>query len=326
MKRVLCAVASALVVMLSSCVHREFEYESIDTTYLNVVFDWSEEPSADVASMSLYLYPDNGGKPIRFDFGTRDGGLVRLSPGIYHAICINNDRLEVDFRGGESHSTFEVTTAPAPSLSLGSSLAVRSRDLPKAPGTEAQELISQPPLLWSASLTGFQVEVAPPAKQRTGYQELRMYPSRIVDTYIVTVKHIKNARHLKSLSATISDMADGYFPAHGKPNDTSALLPLALAHNTDNADAVGTFLTFGHCPADQRGHILMLYAVLSDDSKYYFKYDVGEQAHSQPDENGIYHIVVDNIDLPEPTGGGGASGGLSPTVGEWQEIHIGIKI
>lgn len=310
--------------LLSSCVHRDFEYESSHVTYIDVVFDWLNEPDANPGAMSLYLFPKKGGLPFRFEFSGRDGGTIRLEPGIYDAICINSDHREVVYRG-ESHSSFEITTGEAPALSFGSTMSVLSHDVPRAEGTADQTMSRQPPLLWSASVPAVSVDVRAPAKNRQGNQELRMFPVRIVDTYEVTVKKINNIMHLSSLGATISGVSGGVFAATRLPNDNAVTVPLTLNHNSVEATACGEFLTFGHCPAAQRPHKLMIYAILTDESKYYFEFDVSEQAHMPPDEHNVHHIIVELLDLPDGIGGGG-SGGLEPTVDGWTSVGIGIDM
>lgn len=314
------------LLILCGCNHREFEYESSQTAYLDVVFDWVNDPTANPGSMSLYLFPDEGGIPYRYDFGGRDGGTIRLRPGIYHAVCINSDERDISFRGEESHTTFEIYMSEATTMAFGNTYSVRSLDLPRAEGLEEQPLVQTPPLLWSTFEGNFKVEVQS-SLARTENPKLIMQPKRIVDTYVVTVKNIKNIQYLRALSASLSDMADGYLAGVMTHNNNAVTLPLELSHNTRSATAEGQFYTFGHCSEPtQRTHKLMLYAIMSDGKKYYFEHDVTVQAHNPPDENNIYHIVIDGLDLPEPTGGGDSGGGFNPEVNDWNTIHINLPM
>lgn len=324
MRTIHAAVAIIISIVLSSCVHRTFEWESV--VYVDVVFDWQNDPEAQPVSMMLYMFPAEGGEPLRYEFAGRDGGTIRLDPGIYDAICVNSDTRNVYYRGDRSHSTFEVTTTEARTLTFGSALSVLSYDLPRAPGAEDQSLATQPPLLWSASETAFKVNITHGTKSRGEKQELRMYPARIVDTYEVKVKNIRNVEHLSALSATIINMSDGYLAGQTIHNDGAVTIPLELYHDPEAATAQGRFLTFGHCPASEREHKLMVYAILKDGSKYYYEFDVSRQAHNPPDDNNIHHIVVECLELPEPIGGGDTGGGFDPTVDEWKNVDIGIEM
>lgn len=315
---------TALLLCFVSCVHREFDYDR-GRSYLDVVFDWINEPGAQPGSMSLYLYRTEDSGPQRFDFEGRDGGTICILPGLYDAICLNNDIREIAFRGGDSHGTFEVTTPEVRSLQFGTAMEVRSMELPRAEGTETQPIVSQPPVIWAASGTGHRVHVTPEGV-RSGNQELRMFPERIVDTYMVTVRNIRNVGALSAMSATVSDMADGYAVGGGHPCAAPVTLPVDLDIRASEEQAEGYFLTFGHCPETDRTHYMMLYAILKDDTKYYYKFDVTGQVHSQPDSKGIYHIIIDGIDIPDPGGDEPGVGGLDPTVTEWDAENISLKL
>lgn len=316
-----------VVAALTSCVHRNFEYDSGRAGYVEVIFDWRNAPQAQPASMSLYLFPHDGDTPLRYEFEGRDGGIIRVAPGGYDAICINSDRRDVLYSGADHFDSFEVTTPELTAVTFGPSLSYRSYDLP---GNGDQVMMMQPPMLWSSSETAFNVTVNSTLhnddrgkKPEIEHQVLLMYPKPIVDTYIVTVRNVRNIQYLRAMSGTISNMSEGYLAGEQRRTDTSVLLSFDLPHDKDKATAQGTFLTFGHCPAARRGHKLTLYAILTDGSKYYYEFDVSDQAHNPPDENGIYHIVVEFIDLPQPSGDGG---GMAPDVNEWNSADIYIHL
>ena len=315
--------------ILCGCIHREFEYaqEDMETAYVDVVFDWANEPTANPETMSLYLFPTDGGTPLRHEFVGSDGGTIRVNTGSYHAICINSDRRDVLYRNQDAHHTFEITTSELASLSLSPAMKVTPLDVPRAPGSEDQPMMNQPPLLWASSEKDFVFEsfAAVRGRGRGGNPELRMYPVRIVDTYVIKVKKITNVESLQSLSATISGMSDGYLPSTQSSNDNSAILSVEMTHDADEATARGTFLTFGHCPSGQKTHRLMLYAILNDGSKYYFEFDVSEQAHKDASDDNIHYIEVECIDIPEPAGDDAGSG-LSPSVNVWNTIDITIEM
>lgn len=314
------------ITALTGCVHRDFEFDSGATAHLDVVFDWSNEPHAQPATMSLYLFPRDGREPQRFEFIGRDGGRIRVAPGDYDAICINSDARGVYYRGMAAHSTFEVTTSEATVLTFGAAFSFKSFDLPRASGAEDQPIASLPPLLWAASSREVTVTPAGDGEGAPGNRELRMFPARIVDTYAVTVRHINNVKHLRALSATISGMSDGHVAAEGIPNHNRATLPVDLTHDPVGATAQGEFLTFGHCPGERAPHKLMLYAILTDNSKYYFEFDVGDQAHEPPDADNVHHITIDLLDLPEPSAGDSQTGGMNPVVDQWQSVDIDIDM
>lgn len=313
-----------IAVSLCSCVHRKFDYEGQTAAYVEVVFDWKNDPGADPKSMILYMYPHDGGHPERFDFSGRDGGRIRIAPGLYDAVCINSDVRNVIYNGETSGNTLEITTSETSYLTFQPSLSVNAADLPMAPGTETQKWFVSPPVMWSGveNSVNVTVDARSGRKADVEYQVITLYPKRIVDTYVVTVKNIRNIGYLYSLSATISDMAPGYFAGLAIRSEIPAIIPLELSPDKDAANAEGRFLTFGHCPDKRREHKLMLHALLTDNKSYHCEFDVSDQAHNPPDEQGIYHIVVELLDLPDPSQGGN----MAPSVGDWKEDDIYIPL
>ena len=97
-------------------------------------------------------------------------------------------------------------------------------------------------------------------------------------------------------------------------------IPFDAAVSADKTLVTGSLLAFGHCAATQNAHQLTIYAVLADESKWYYTYDVTDQIHSAPDQRNV-HIVLDGLPLPKPIVNGG---GFQPSVDEWQLslIHI----
>lgn len=323
MRLSLLTIQIALLLLFSGCIHKGFDYGRFG--YVEVVFDWRLAPDANPESMTLYMFPENGGEPQRFDFSGRDGGIIQILPGVYDAICINSDKRDVLYENDDLFDAFEVTTPRISAVSLGKSFSCRASELP---GTEGSVIMMQPPMLWSSSETGFKVKVVSGYTPMDGqgeitvdHQVLTMYPKPIVDIYEVTVKNVRNISFLKNLSGTISNMSDGYLAGPQIDTDTSVILDFGLNHDVKNANAQGRFLTFGHCPDERKKHRLILYAILTDGSKYYYEFDVSDQAHNPPDENGIYHIVVEFLDIQEPTGSG-----MAPDINEWKSVDIYVPL
>lgn len=319
------AAILAAALLCSACVHRNFEYDDGRYAYVELVFDWQHDPGADPKSMVVFMYPRGGGSPARFDFSGRDGGVIQIARGEYDAICINTDRRGVAHEDPDAFSTFRVTTGKLENIPLGSNMYARASDVPKAEGTKDQPVFDTPPVMWSSSEMGFNVTVASGGRSKTTqveHQVLVMYPKPIVDTYMVTVKNIKNVENIGSLSGTLSDLSSGYLGGPQADTDDAVILPFGLETHVDRKLADGTFLTFGHCPGERRSHKLVLYAVLTDESKYYWEFDVSDQAHNPPDENGVHHIIVEFLDIPEL----GGEGNMGASVGNWSSVDVFFRL
>lgn len=73
MKKLFIYLFAALAV--ASCEHKDLCYDHSHTIDVEVVFDWRNASEAAPESMSLYLFPTNGGEALRYEF--TDCGAVR---------------------------------------------------------------------------------------------------------------------------------------------------------------------------------------------------------------------------------------------------------
>lgn len=320
MKNTLYKHLSAAVVLLAAtaCEHKELCLDHAHTADVQVIFDWKNAPSASPESMSLYLFPANGGEVLRYEFTDPDGGTVRVPVGSYAAICLNSDTENVSYDGTERKTTFEVTTRTADLLSGLSLLGVRTDGAPRAPGTEDERIALAPDMLWSDEAEGIVLV------QTSATQTIRLYPQQSVSTYTVEIRNALNLKYVSGLSGSLSSLAGGLLPGVGCDVvcEECVTIPFEAAVSDDKTVVTGGLLTFGHCPSGRNTHTLTVYAVLADDSKWYYTYDVTDQIHSAPDQRNV-HIVLDGLPLPKPIVNGG---GFQPTVDEWQSVDIDIEM
>ena len=93
------------------------------------------------------------------------------------------------------------------------------------------------------------------------------------------------------------------------------------------------FHIFGHCPRHAEGihnkHMLTIYAVLADNSKWYYTMDVTETIHNakaEEEEEKTERITIyidEGLPIPKPIVNGS---GFQPTIDGWQgeEIEVGM--
>lgn len=89
MKKLFIYLFAALAV--ASCEHKDLCYDHSHTIDVEVVFDWRNASEAAPESMSLYLFPTNGGEALRYEFTDCGGGTIRVPVGNYGALCLNSD-------------------------------------------------------------------------------------------------------------------------------------------------------------------------------------------------------------------------------------------
>lgn len=289
----------------AACEHKELCYDHRHDVELEVVFDWQNDPDADPATMDLYLIPENGGSASRYQFPNRNGGRITVPLGRYHAFGINSDSETNVLRGKESWNTFEVYTVDA---SLLSALGVRAEEPPRAEGTEDERVAYTPDRLWTAD----RQTLAMTDPERS--YKITLYPDNRLCNYTVTIRNAENLKHIRGLSGSLSSLAGGLMVADASLTEERVTMSFG-AQSDGESTVTAAFHTLGHCPTLPNPHKLVIYAVLADNSKWYYTYDVTDQIHNAPDPRNVA-IVLDGLPLPKPIVNGG---GFQPDVNDWED-------
>ena len=118
----------------------------------------------------------------------------------------------------------------------------------------------------------------------------------------VRLEGVENLEYVIGMSAAISGMNSAVSLSRLEPMDGLCTVPMEL-EATGATSIGGRVLTFGHCHGSQQKqqHVLTIYTMLVDGSKYYFNYDVSGKMHEiepeKPDDpevpEGPAHIVID---------------------------------
>ena len=282
----------SLGLLLTSCEYKDLCYDHTHLVDVRVQFDWSLEPEAQPAGMTVLFF--NMDKPSlvtrRFDFPGRDGGAVQLQPGNYRAAAFNNDTETLYFRGMEAISTMEAYTRPS-SIEEGTQLT--RTGMPRAASTESQNVIADPELLWTAVGEPFKLDMTASrtyddvkgGKIDTKYYVVTLKPSRRVCDVTVIIRNVENMKYTSGkFGGALSSLAQSVYMGQGLPSGelaTQAFPIRTINDNTLQAD----FLSFSHCPDRNDGvtntHLLTVYGILADGSKWYYTIDVSKQMHEQ---------------------------------------------
>lgn len=318
MKKMLYITALTSLFVATSCEQKELCMDHSHIVSVQLDFDWAKAPDASPATMSLYLFPREGGKPLRYDVVGREGGTIRVPAGEYDAICLNSDTENILYRNTERQETFEVYTATTEAYPDNNLLKMRSGD--------DERVALAPDRLWcdhaeSLDLTS---DVVAPA--------ITLHPKEANYTFSVEIKDVENLNTARGLSATLSGMAAGYLPGKDEVTVERVTMPFEITVS-DEHTLTGSLLTFwadprsegeegegGTAPAPQpETNILTIYADVNEDTPWQYTYDVSEQvaaSQEQPEQP----IVVEELPLPEPVGGGGeGGGGFQLSVDDWGE-------
>lgn len=309
-------VAIGALALATSCKHKELCYDHSHTVDVEVVFDWRDAPDAAPESMSVYLFPTDGGEALRYELTNRKGGSIRVPVGTYDALCLNSDTKSVSYRNADRFETFEVTTPTTTLLANLSSIGVRSEGVPRAEGSETERIALSPDRLWGDHSRGIVL------RQVAEKQTITFYPADQVCRYTVEIRNAENLKYVLGVSGSLSSLAGGLYAGKSQLTEECVTIPFEVLVSEDQTALSAELLTFGHCPSTQNEHQLIIYAVLSDESRWYYTYNVTEQIHAAEDQRNV-HILLDGLPLPEPIVNGG---GFQPSVDEWHSVGVDIEM
>lgn len=327
--KMFCAIC-LLCVLSASCEYKDLCYDHNHWANVRIVFDWQHAPEAITkattettgAGMTVLFYDDETAtshEPVRYDLPGREGGNVRLLPGTYQALSYNYDTETILYRGMELENTLEAYTRLS---SIGEGTMMSRTDMPRANNTEQEPVILEPDPLWAATSETFMVNIGDETRTVT------MQPQTRVCEITITIHNVPNLQYSSQFGGALSGLAPSVWMASGQIGEgtaTQAFSASAIDQNTLEMH----FRTFGHCPRRGEGitnpHILTIYAILADGSKWYYTYDVSQQMHNpkqNPDDHHVY-IELDDLPVPKPIVNGS---GFQPTIDGWQGVEIEVDM
>lgn len=325
------SLASCLLLLCSalflSCEYKELCYDHNHWATVKVTFDWEFAPealtradNAPAASLGMtvlfYNMETPGAEPIRYDYGP-EGGTARLDPGTWRAVCYNYNTETILYRGMDYWDRLEAFTRYS-SIEEGTGLT-RS-GMPRARGTENEPVILEPDPLWGCASEPFELE----ANDRD--VELVLKPAHRFITITVNILNVPNLKYTGQFSGAMSGLAPSRWIASGGVGD--GLVTEAFTGKvTGESSLQMVFRIFGHCPQLEEGeentHLFTCYAILADESKWYYTVDVTNLIHkaTHGDADEDITIEIDGLPVPKPIVNGS---GFQPTVDSWQGVEIDV--
>lgn len=320
---------------LTSCKYKDLCYQHPHYVDVNVQFDWKNDPEAQPEGMTVIFYnvDDPTAEPVRYDLPGRDGGSVRLMTGRYRAVAYNYGTETILYRNTEAIATYEAYTRES---SIGEGTHMPYGELPRGEGKDSEVVILEPDMLWGATHPGFEIEMQDPVTydyvkegekattQKT--YSIKMEPSKRVCNVTVNVHNVENMKYTSNFAGALSSLAPSVFMESAAFGEGSVSQAYTF-NKLDDTTLQAKFRIFGHCPRLEEKisttHYLTIYAVLSDDTKWYYNVDVTDQMHDKVKNPDKYNIVIDVYDLPIPKPITNGSG-LQPTVDDWSNIDINL--
>ncbi len=329
---------SAVVLLFSSCVHKELCLHHVHETRIRLVFDWSCAPDASPAGMCVYFYPVEGGSPYRFDFKGTEGGEISIPKGEYRMLTYNNDTEEIMFANTDDIDSHLAYTREGDLLEPVYGNGYKGSKVPRAMDASDERVVITPDLLWGCTIDYVMVEesmvtysyvpldsdnesVTVESKEMV----IIVYPHELLCNYTYEVRNVKYLKHVTQVCGALSGMSGMMVLADEQPGRECVTLPFAGV--SDRVSKItGGFYTFGHHENNADAHRMTFYVWMDDGRKFVFgsegeeKFNVTRQIHEAPDRKRV-HIVIDGLDLPKPIENGD---GYKPSVDDWGEIHEDI--
>ena len=304
---------------LVSCDYKELCYDHSHWAHVQVAFDWVHHPEAQPKGMTVLFYNEEepAATPMRYDLPGREGGLVKLVSGLYRALAYNYDTETILYRNMDEAATLEAYTRRS-SVEEGTQLS--RAGMPRAASTEDEPVILEPDSLWAAVSEPIELHMSSDTTLVT------MQPTRRFVEVEVTIVNVPNLQYTGQFGGALSGLAPGVMMASGQLIDgqVTQAFPCQVV---DGTTLRMKFRIFGHCPHSDNDefytHLLTIYAILADGSKWYYTLDVTQQMHDvtqNPDDYHV-HINLDGLPVPKPIVNGS---GFQPTIDGWQGEEIEV--
>lgn len=317
--------------LLSACEYKELCYDHNHYIDVPVVFDWQKSQQANAKGMTVLFYdmtPTTKGssprpfEPIRYDLVGMKGDTIRLLPGTYRAIAYNNDTESILLRGTESIATMEAYTRSS-TIEEGTKFSRTDVSMPRAANTEEEPVILEPDMLWCASSETFTLHIDDEPHTIMMPLEPRVYD------IVITISNVPNLQYTGQFGGSLTGLAPSVFMESGQQGPGLA----TEAFDIDVIDATTLrmrFRTFGYTPfagstSQQSKHMLTIYAILGDGTKWYYTEDITNQINDPTQDPADLSVIVELEDLPIPKPMDEESG-FHPQIDDWQEMNIEVKM
>lgn len=303
-----------LAALLSACQYKPLSMNATKSQEVDVNFVWMERSIPEVEKISTYFYEKNSREQICFELSGVNGGAVKLYEGEYMSLAVNSDTPSVMFRDDDYPEAFAAYTRSV-SLEAGTQIFSKA-PMPKAAGTESQQVTLAPDVLYGGIGTGL---ILPDDSGRPR-EEIPM--RRLTSHITVSIENVPNLQYSGQFGASLSGLASSLYVADALPSGNPVIhsFPLQVI---EGSTLYAELNCFGICPynEDCSRHVLTVYAVLADGKAWYCSVDVTDQLHDEelnPDPNNVV-IILDGLPLPQPVSDGS---GFVPDVDGWNGVEI----
>ncbi len=297
---------SVSAILFSSCEHKDICFDHSHMVDMEIKFDWEAAPNATPQTMVVQIFRTDGSHYIRHEFGSTNGGKIRIEAGKYKLLFHNGEMKSVDERGN-TYDTYEVTTLPQ---SLLDPMGRGELSMPPRPSDTDDQLVhGVPETVWGGCHEKLEVLAG------VSGQSVTLFPAEATVKYTIEVRNVQNMSDNLDISAALTGMSESWRPAYGTSSGLSVTMPLSL-QRPDSHTLIARFVSFGHCPQEEGIHYFSIYT----SNKNFLDFDVTDQMHEVTDPKHIHVVIDEEVVLPKP------EEGMSPSVPGWDEVEVDIPM
>lgn len=328
--------AASMLILLSSCNHKDLYIMESYTVKVRVAYDWRQAPDASPKGMCAFFYSvDEPARYRRFDFPNATGGYIELPAGKYRIISYNNDTETVQFSSTDNYAGHTAFTRTGDILEPLYGSGISS----SASTDNGERVVIVPDNLWGCSVQ--EVEVSQSGSWHTfrefdarsaadgeadSVQTITLPPHDMLCHYSYEVRNVKNIERLSRVSGTLSGMASKMNMVTEDLDPEPVTLAVSGRPDVASRKIRGEFLTFGYNAATNARHRMSFYVVMDNGSKYTLRntpnLDVTEQVDTVSNRRRV-HIIIDGLELPDTSQ---SAEDFDPTVDDWGIIEQDINI
>ncbi len=321
---------AATSVAFQSCIFEDIQPCPDPWKHIEVAFDISECPDASPEGMALFLFPENGGTPWRFDFSGTKGGVIDIPPGNYSVIAYNNDTYRTQILNPDSYSACAFSTPEAGVFDGLNSLTRES--IPGGPPEGSETVAKEPQIMWCGSIPTVSVSDnndlsfsrSETPSDSVSYPILTVPLRQATPSVTVNAEKVGNLVDVNKLCAVLTGMAREYSCSELRPSGKMTTIPFAINRPDPKSESLtGHLMTFGKNDFNIPSYVL-IYVWLNDGQKFYYKFDVTEQIRKAPDPLNIL-IELSPINIPDAIGGEPGQGGMDVGVDGWDFVIIDME-
>ena len=268
--------------------------------------------------MQVGFYSPDGTALQNTQFVGATGGKINTPPGTYRMVIYSFGNEYTQVRGEQSVQTLEAFTSDI----TATKMAALQKALSAAEANTRAEEDEQPtgPIIYSPDHLLVTVEevTIPEFTQESQTITIESTVQTICETYSFEVHTVIGTEYVESCEAFVTNQASSSFFGRDEISQDPATIWFPVGVDRNKGCLYTVFNTFGKLPGDSRAFIHFIIRDVKG-NEHYFSADI-----TQEFERTDNHIVIDEpVEIPEPEY---ASGGIAPSVEEWEEENNDVNI